>query len=146
MPAFIRQLQGKGADPHLAGVTAAASSSVTVDVLNGTDTVGLAGRNADQLRKLGFKVNAVDSTDAASSTVIEYPSGKEAQAKAVSLVVKDAKLVQSTVTRVTLVLGANHVQVKGLGTTPAHKTTAPAKKKPAKVSVATQTAGLGCIN
>jgi LCP family protein required for cell wall assembly len=146
MPAFIQQLQGKGADSHLAGVKAAPSSSVTVDVLNGTDIAGLAGHNADQLRTLGFKVNAVDSTDAAADTVIEYPSGKEAQAKALSLVVSDAKLVQSTVDRVTLVLGTNHVQVKGLGIKPTHHTTKSPAKKPAKTSVAAKTDGLGCIN
>jgi LCP family protein required for cell wall assembly len=149
IPDFIRQLQGKAADPGLAGATAAAPSSVTVDVLNGTAGVGLAGHNADQLKVLGFKVNAVDSTDASAATVIEYPSGQEAAAKALSAVVKGAQLVQtSTVARVTLVLGADHLQVKGVaGAAPATTATStPAKKAPAKPSATAQTNGLGCIN
>ncbi|PZS28187.1 MAG: LytR family transcriptional regulator [Pseudonocardiales bacterium] len=142
MPGFIRQLQGKNADPGLAGAKAAAPSSVTADVLNGTKTVGLAGRNASQLRGLGFKVNTVGSTDASADTVIEYPSGQESEAKAVSGAVPGATLVQtSSVDRVTLVLGANNVQVKGLGAKPQ-----PTPKRPAKTSVAAKTEGLGCIN
>ena len=149
LPGFIRQLQGKAADPALAAAKPAAPSSVTVDVLNGTDVVGLGGRNADQLRTLGFRVNVVDSTDASTNTVVEYPSGKESQAKAVGAVVTGAHLVQTAnVDRVTLVLGANHVQVKGLGGSKStHASTkAPPTKKPAKSSVAAKTAGLGCIN
>lgn len=149
LPGFIRQLQGKPADPGLAAAKPATPSSVTVDVLNGTDVAGVAGRNADQLRTLGFKVNVIDSTDASADTVVEYPSGTQAQAKAVDAVVKGAQLVQTAnVDRVTLVLGANHLQVNGLGgSTPArHSTKAPAKKKPAKSAVASRTGGLGCIN
>jgi len=149
LPGFIRQLQGKAADPALAAAKPAAPSSVTVDVLNGTDVVGLGGRNADQLRTLGFRVNVVDSTDASTNTVVEYPSGKESQAKAVGAVVTGAHLVQTAnVDRVTLVLGANHVQVKGLGGSKStHASTkAPPTKKPAKSSVAAKTSGLGCIN
>jgi LCP family protein required for cell wall assembly len=148
MPGFIRQLQGKDADPDLSGAKAAAPSSVTVDVLNGTSTVGLAGKNADQLKVLGFKVNAVDSTSPSADTVVEYPSGKESEAKAVSAAVPGAKVVQTNnVGRVTLVLGANHVQVKGLAASkpPTGKTTS-AAKKPTKTSAATKTTGLGCIN
>jgi LCP family protein required for cell wall assembly len=149
MPAFIRQLQGKAADPGLSGARAAAPSAVTVDVLNGTDTVGLAGKNADQLRVLGFKVNAVDSTTASTDTVIEYPSGKESQAKALSGVVPGAKVVQTnSVDRVTLVLGADNVQVKGLASSkPAHGTPkSTANSKPNPSTPAARTDGLGCIN
>ncbi|MFN2518011.1 MAG: LCP family protein [Jatrophihabitantaceae bacterium] len=147
MPGFIRQLQDKAADPGLAGVTAAEPSTVTVDVLNGTATRGLAGRNADQLRKLGFKVNAVDSTTPSASTVVEYPGGTQAQAKALGAVVTGAQLVQtSSVARVTLVLGADHLQVAGTaGTTPAQgtPTSGQTAKKPAAV---TRSDNLGCIN
>jgi hypothetical protein len=149
MPGFIRQLQGKNADPGLAGAKAATPSSVTVDVLNGTQTVGRAGRNADQLRALGFKVNNILSTTPSADTVIEYPSGKESEAKAVSGAVPGANLVQtSSVDRVTLVIGANGVQVKGLATSkPATGKSKPTStKQPAKTSVAAKTSGLGCIN
>jgi LCP family protein required for cell wall assembly len=149
MPGFIRQLQGKNADPGLAGAKAATPSSVTLDVLNGTSIVGRAGRNADQLRVLGFKVNNIGSAPAASAdTVIEYPSGKESEAKAVSGAVPGGNLVQTnTVDRVTLVIGNNGVQVKGLAATkPAPGKTKSAAKTPAKTSVAAKTSGLGCIN
>jgi len=145
MAGFIRQLQDKPADPGLAGVKAADPASVTVDVLNGTSTAGLAGHNADQLRRLGFKVNAVDSTTASAATVVEYPNGKQAQAKALGAVVTGAQLVQSsTVARVTLVLGTDHLQVKGVpGSTPAPSRPGQPAKKPA---VVTKTDDLGCIN
>jgi LCP family protein required for cell wall assembly len=143
MPGFIRQLAGAAADPGLAGAKPAAPSSVTVDVLNGTRTVGLAGRNAAGLRRLGFKVNAVDSTHPASATVIEYPSGDEAQAKAVGKVVEHAALVQTaSVSRVTLVLGADQLRVTGVGAP--RNATKP--RGPAKPTAARSTDGLGCIN
>ncbi|MDQ2750203.1 MAG: LCP family protein [Pseudonocardiales bacterium] len=154
MPGFIRQLQGKNADPGLAGAKPAAPASVTIDVLNGTSTVGLAGRNADQLRVLGFKVNNILSTAPSVDTVIEYPGGKESEAKAVSAAVPGATLAQTnSVDRVTLVIGNNHVEVKGLqpsraasGTAKPPTKTTPAAAKPAKTSVAAKTDGLGCIN
>jgi LCP family protein required for cell wall assembly len=147
MPGFIRELQGKPADPGLAAATAANASSVTVDILNATSTVGWAGRNAAQLRRLGFKVNVVDSTAASNDTVIEYPAGMQSQAKAVGAVVRGGKLVQTaSVGRVTLVLGGNRVQVKGLSGSASSATQHPTAKKPAKPSVLATNQGLGCIN
>ncbi len=83
MPGFINQLQGKPADPGLATAPAAKPSSVTLDVLNGTAIAGLAGRNAAALRKLGFRVETIDSTDQTNTTTVEYPPGAQNQAKAV---------------------------------------------------------------
>ncbi len=115
IPGFISGLIGKTADPALATAIAAAPSTVTVDVLNGTDTTGLAGRNADALKADGFKVDTVDSTDEAAATLIEYPNGLQAQAKALAAAVPAAKLTEtSAVSRVTLVLGGNGVQDKAL--------------------------------
>lgn len=150
MPEFIRGLDAK-AGSSLSGVKAAAPSSVTVDVLNGTDTAGLAGRNGDQLQKLGFKINTVDSTDPTTATTIQYPGGKEAEAKALLARVKGAKLVETpTVQRVTLVLGGNGLQVQGLTTSGSGSTGAPAKttaKATAKATTKAPTTGdLGCIN
>jgi LCP family protein required for cell wall assembly len=141
MPGFIRRLQGKPDDPALAAANPAAPVSVPVDVLNGTDVVGLAGRNAGQLRKDGFHVETVDSTDTAQATTqIEYPAGKQSAAKAVLALVPGAQTVlTATVKRVTLVLGSDGRQVAGLGgasTASAHPKAKPAAK----------TAGLGCIN
>jgi LCP family protein required for cell wall assembly len=156
MPQFIRQLQGKSGDAALAAAKPAAASSVTVDVLNGTATALLATRNADQLRRLTFRVNTVDSASGpASATLIEYPAGMEPQAKAVAAAVTGGKLVEtSDVPRVTLVLGADGVQVNGLARTqsgPAQTGTASsaAKQTTAKATKSSPTApaaGVGCIN
>jgi LCP family protein required for cell wall assembly len=157
IPAFVRQLDHKG-NPAYDAAHAASPGSVTVDVLNGTDIVGLAGRNGDQLQQLGFKINTVDSTDTTATTTIEYPTGMEAQAKAVANAVHGAKVVPtSSVQRVTLVLGVNGVQVNGLarsssgsagsagsGGSSASKT---ATTKPAtNRSTTASTGSLGCIN
>ena len=151
MPGFIQRLEGKPADTALQAAKAAAPSTVTVDVLNGTTAIGLAGKNADALKSLGFKVNTVDSADVTAKTVVQYPAGDEAQAKAIAAAVPGAALVEtSSVARATLVLGGNGVQVRGLtaaaaptagaGSTPATTTTALAAAKPKAANA------LGCIN
>jgi LCP family protein required for cell wall assembly len=165
IPGFIRQLEGKPADPAYTAAIAAPRASVTVDVLNGTELTGLAGRNAAQLKALGFRTNTVDSADLTTATTVEYPAGQEAAAKALATVVKGAKVVEtSTVSRPTLVLGTNGVQVTGLaasstatstapattgtsastattGTSPAHSVAKSAAAKPTQ-----PVDGLGCIN
>jgi LCP family protein required for cell wall assembly len=140
MPAFINQLEGKG-DPAFASATAADPASVTVDVLNGTDTARLAARNAAALRGFGFRVNTVDSTPSTTpTTAIEYRAGQEAQAKAVLKVVPLAKPVQTPdVSRVTLILGTDGRAVKGTAPTPA-------SSGGGGGSAANATAGLGCID
>jgi LCP family protein required for cell wall assembly len=138
IPGFIRTLEGKAADPALAGAVAAAPATVTLDVLNGTGIVGLAARNATALRALHFKVNTVDSADSTTATTVEYPKGAQAQAKAVAAAVKGAKLVLTTgVARVTLILGNNGIQANGIVATTTTATTARTTTPPA---------GLGCIN
>ncbi len=116
MPGFIRRLQGKSDDPALATATPAAPGSVAVDVLNGTDIVGLAGRNGRQLRKLGFHVDTIDSTTSPQkATQIEYPARHQSGAKALLALVPGAKTVlTATVKRVTLVLGSDGRQVRRL--------------------------------
>lgn len=152
IPDFIRQLDAKAADSGLAAARAASPGTVTVDVLNGAGIPLLAGHNADQLRSLGFHTNTVDSTDATAATTIEYPPGSESQAKAVAAVVKGAQLVQtSSISRVTLILGSNGVQVAGLAAAnspPAHPTTAAASHGATSRSAAPvpSPGSLGCIN
>jgi LCP family protein required for cell wall assembly len=145
MPAFVTQLQGRG-DSTLKKATPALPGTVVVDVLNGTDTPRLAARNADALRRFGFKINAVDSTPSTTqATTIEYPPGAAAQAKALLREVPQAKAVATPdVSRVTLVLGTDGRQVRGLGGTASSPTTGvatSAAKKPAD-----RTNGLGCID
>ncbi|SDJ35299.1 transcriptional attenuator, LytR family [Frankineae bacterium MT45] len=158
LPGFIRTLQGKPADSALAAAPVAAPSSVAVDVLNGASITGLAAANGAALKKLGFHVETIDSTDPIPQTSVEYPAGLQGKAKAVAAATPGAKLVLTTaVNKVTLVLGANGVQVKGLASqagpistsTPAasNATSNAASSSPGtgarKAPVA---AGLGCIN
>jgi LCP family protein required for cell wall assembly len=146
MPGFIRRLQGKPDDPALATARPAVPSTVALDVLNGTDVVGLAGQNAAQLRKDGFRVETVDSSSSSQSgTQIEYPAGKQSAAKAVLAVVPGAQTVlTASVKRVTLVLGSDGRQVRGLAST-VNTSTSHAAAKPASKAT-TKTGGLGCIN
>ena len=147
MPGFIRQLDGLPADPDLAAAQPAPPSAVTLDVLNGTSTAGLAGANAARLRTLGFGVDIVDSAPVqATTTMIEYQAGQQSAAKAVLARVPGAQLIEtSSVSRVTLVLGTDGRQVTG---SPA-VTRAPGSghtAAPATGGVAQRTSGLGCIN
>jgi len=135
MPGFVNRLQGKPADPALAPARQAVPAGISVNVLNGTSTAGLAARNGDALRRAGFHVDTVDSTDPAVATAIEYPDGGQSAAKAVAAQVPGALLVEtSTVRKVTLVLGGNGVQVRGLAAArphaPAKKATAPPPGQP----------------
>jgi LCP family protein required for cell wall assembly len=116
MPGFVNRLQGKPADPALAGARPAVPAEVTLDVLNGTAISRLAGRNADALRAAGFHVDVVDSTDRTTATTIEYPNGAQSSAKAVAAQVPGAVLAEtSSVRKVTLVLGSNGAQARSLG-------------------------------
>jgi LCP family protein required for cell wall assembly len=148
IPAFLRDLDHGSADSAYQAAKAAPPSRVTVDVLNGTDVVGLAGRNGDRLKALGFGVATVDSTDATTSTTVEYPAGKEAQAKALANAVYGAKVSENaSVTRVTLVLGTNGVQVNGLTspTGPASQS-APTRTTSKPVAKPSSAPAIGCIN
>jgi LCP family protein required for cell wall assembly len=141
MPAFIASLEGKS-DAAYQAATPAAPGSVTVDVLNGTDIRLLATHNGAALRHLGFKTNLIDSTPPAETSRVEYPPGREAQAKAVAAVVPHAKPVMTPdVSRVTLILGSDGHWVQGVAQPP-HPAggggSGHAKKDP--------TGGLGCID
>jgi LCP family protein required for cell wall assembly len=114
IPGFINTLRGLPADPALAAAAPVAASSVTADVLNGTNIAGLAGQNAAALKAAGFHVDTVDSTAAAAKTAIEYPAGLQGQAKALAKLVPTAQLVLTTsVKKVTLVLGSDGIRVNG---------------------------------
>ena len=142
MPAFVAQLEGKG-DAAFKHAVPAAPASVTLDVLNGTNTARLAARNATALRRLGFHVDVVDSTTSTTpATVVQYPPGKEAEAKAVLRAVPHAKAVPTPdVSRVTLVLGTDGRQVEGLAATPT-----PASTSGRTGAAAKPDAGIPCID
>jgi LCP family protein required for cell wall assembly len=145
MPAFIDQLEGKG-DSAFKKARPAAPATVTVDVLNGTATARLAARNAAALRKLGFKVNTIDSAPSnAPTTAVQYPPGREAQAKAVLRAVPGAKAVATPdVARVTLVLGADGRQVRGL--VPSSPTSSRASSGRSPAAAGPSSSGVPCID
>ena len=106
MPAFINGLVDKPSAYTSAKRSKAANVSVTV--LNGSDTNGMAAAAAETLAGIGFTVGEPGSTDATATTTIEYPSGMEGDAKAVARYVSGAAVSEtSSVTGVTLVLGAD---------------------------------------
>ncbi|MEO9139585.1 MAG: LCP family protein [Jatrophihabitans sp.] len=145
LPAFIEQLRGAN-DHALANAKPAARGTVTVDVLNGTDTARLAGRNADRLKALGFQVNNVGSAPPTAKTTVQYPAGHEAQAKAVLAVLpKAAAIATPDVTRVTVIIGANNVMVQGV-LVAAKPTTAASGAKSGATTSAGAANGLGCID
>ena len=141
IPSFIQGVIGH--TPDLSKIRPAAPATVTVDVLNGAGVPRLAGRNAARLRGLGFTVDVVDSTPSPiAATVVQYPPGHAAGAKAVAAVVHGASLVEtSSVQRVTLSLGSDGKQVTGL-TTP-RPSGGVARAAPRHD---TRANGLGCID
>jgi LCP family protein required for cell wall assembly len=140
IPAFVNSLDGKG-DAAYAKANPAAPASVTIDVLNGTDVARLAARNAIELRSAGFKVDTVDSAATTRATVVEYPPGREAQAKAVAKAVPHATPVLTPdVRRVTLVLGTDGHWAPGLATAASPAATGH------RAAPADPTHGLGCID
>jgi LCP family protein required for cell wall assembly len=115
---FARQVVATTDTASLDGVKTVAPGSFTVDVLNGSNTDGAATRNADALRQLGFHLGTVDTTKTSAATVIEYPKGLQSQAKTLAEDIPGAQAQQTdTVRRVTLLLGADGLQV-----TTAHST------------------------
>lgn len=144
IPSFIGTVIGKGSG-DLSKVRPATPSTVTVNVLNGAGVYHLATRNATQLKKLGFKIDVVDSTSSPiTATVVQYPGGRARDAKAVAAAVPGAKLVEtSTVQRVTLSLGTDGKQVKGLGDA---SVTQPSRSTRPKAVTDKQANGLGCID
>jgi LCP family protein required for cell wall assembly len=145
IPAFVAELQGRSNQAYR-DARPAAPAAVTVDVLNGTATPRLAARNAGGLRSLGFRVNTVDSAPSQTPrTTVEYPPGREAQAKAVARAVPRSKAVATRdVARVTLVLGADGAQVRGLA--PSSGPARSGSSTAAPAAPADRTHGLGCID
>ncbi|QIZ99733.1 LCP family protein [Leifsonia sp. PS1209] len=104
MPAFIQSLMGTPSAFEKA--TAAKPADTTVTVLNGGETNGAAGTATATFAAAGFKTGTAGDADTQPTTVIKYPSGQEAQAKAVAAYLPGASVQEtSSVSGVTVVLG-----------------------------------------
>ncbi|MBT2502461.1 LCP family protein [Curtobacterium sp. ISL-83] len=106
LPAFVQELVGP--PEAYTKAVAAQPAATTVTVLNGSGITGAATAAAHVLTARGFQVGAPGSSETTKTTLVQYPVGQEAQAKAVAAAVPGAVAVQSgTATGVTLVLGTD---------------------------------------
>jgi LCP family protein required for cell wall assembly len=140
MPDFINALIGSPSADALKKAAAADPKTVTVSVVNDTNSNGLETTNAAALAKLGFKTKVPPAnTDVIAKTTIRYPKGAESAAKAVLAAVPGAQMVQGNdVSTVTLLLGNNGIQVKSL---------MPAKSgTPASSAASSSTPPAGTVN
>jgi hypothetical protein len=112
LPAFIAQVVGPpGA---YTSAHAADPSTVSVTVVNGTGTPGLAASTATALTGLGFTIGGTGNADATTVTTVSYPAGQEAQAKALAQKIPGVSVVQSSsVQGVTLTLGTDGLRPGG---------------------------------
>jgi hypothetical protein len=85
-PAYIKQIvkstfYGQPAPPHARHYrTAVSPGTTTVDVLNGGNTTGLAGRVAAALVKAGYRGGTVGNTGYRTTTAVLYGRGASANA------------------------------------------------------------------
>lgn len=106
MPAFIASVIGP--PPAYAAATAAPVGSFPLAVVNGSGRPGAATATAATLRSDGYDIASVGDAADSSDTLVEYPTGHEADAKAVAARFPAAIPVPSTaVTVVTVLLGAS---------------------------------------
>jgi hypothetical protein len=150
LPAFFAQLDG--VPSGYSDATAAAPSSVSVRVVNGTGTAGLASSAGSALTRLGFRVagtsNAANPT---SLTTVTYPKGMEAQAKAVADRVPGAVVARvADAQQVTLTLGTDGAKVasgSGSGSTGSTRSTSAPAPAPAPASPPVKSySATSCIN
>jgi LCP family protein required for cell wall assembly len=141
LPAFIAAIVGRPA--AYTAATAAAPSSTTVSVVNGTGQPGLASTQATALRGLGFPASVDPAGVSTSLTTVTYPPGMEAQAKALAEAVPGASVAASSaVTAVTLTLGTDGVRVP----TAASSSAAPSSSSPAATSAPKSFTSTSCVN
>lgn len=96
-------------------VSSVQPSQITVAVLNGTSTPGLANTVGSSLRAAGFKLGSVTNASRAdyTSTVVMYASGNKAEARAVARQLKTGKTEQLDAANSSLSGGAKVVVVVG---------------------------------
>jgi LCP family protein required for cell wall assembly len=94
-PSASAEAQGPAAPAGDQPLTAA-PNTITVDVLNGTGTTGLAGQVADQMRAQGFGVGTVgNEPGAVSQTLVRFGPNAAEQARTVAAAVPGAALQPS---------------------------------------------------
>jgi LCP family protein required for cell wall assembly len=153
MPGFIASVLGTSPGPSAPAspsaydsATASPVGEVTVTVLNGSDSNGVASANSDALAGFGFKTATPGDADSRASTTIQYPAGNEGHAKAVAAYFPGATLEVASVTDVTVILGTDGIQA----TDPAAATDAPAPADPSSTAApaapTTSYAQGACIN
>ncbi|WP_244522563.1 LCP family protein [Geodermatophilus africanus] len=124
----------------------AAPAGITLDVLNGTATGGLAGTVADQLRAQGFGVGQVgNELGVVNETVVRYGAGAEERARTVAAAVPGAVLQPSDATggALQLVIGPGYSSVVPVVVPPA-PVAAPETPAPATPSAEPVAATASC--
>ncbi|MEF2976072.1 LCP family protein [Subtercola sp. YIM 133946] len=154
MPGFIAQVLGTSTPAPAASpsaydsATASPVGEVTVTVLNGSDSDGVAASNTDALSGFGFKTGTPDSTDSTSTTTIQYPAGNEGHAKAVAAYFPGATLEVADVADVTVILGTDGISAVDPNAAPTDAPASPADTStPAATDSPTTSYAQGaCIN
>jgi len=142
MPTFINDLLG--VPSAYAEAVAAPIGEVTVAVQNARAESGVAGVGTDTLAALGFITEEPTTVDPVDATIIEYPAGQEAAAKAVAAYLPGAAVIESTtVTGVTVVLGTDGMLVNSTIEAPAPVD--PAVPAPEETPTGTTYAAGACI-
>jgi LCP family protein required for cell wall assembly len=121
LPGFWAKVLGKsasGGTPKGGGAgSTVPRAQVTVSVLNGTGTKGLATQTANKLANLGFKTGPTGNADRTAQTVIRFGAGQDAAARTLAAVVPNAQLkADDSVSAVTLVLGTDFTGLTTAGT------------------------------
>ncbi|PPF78845.1 LytR family transcriptional regulator [Subtercola sp. Z020] len=161
MPGFIAGVLGNAAPDAAAGpsaydtATASAPGDVTVTVLNGSDADGVATVATEALAGYGFSTGTPDSGDTRDTTVVQYPAGKEGDAKAVAAYLPGAAVEETdSVSDVTVILGSDGIAVTDppaaagadSGSSSVSPSADPAAPAPAPSAPGTSYAQGACIN
>jgi LCP family protein required for cell wall assembly len=148
MPTFINDMLGVPSAYEEA--VAAPIGEVTVAVQNARAESGVAGTGTATLAALGFITAEPTTVAPVAATIIEYPAGQEAAAKAVAAYLPTATVVESTtVTTVTVVLGTDGMLINSTVEAPAVVDPAapvdPAVPAPEETPAGTSYAAGACI-
>jgi hypothetical protein len=121
---YVRKMVGAPTDKKLAAAKVVPPAQVSVTVLNQSDQDDVAANNSKTLGQAGFLAAPGNTDQHTDQTTIDYPDGMQAQAKTLAQYVPGALLQESAdVSKVTLILGSDHIQAK------AQPTKAPPKSK-----------------